>query len=195
MKPGALGTTHRLAVTSVAAFLLPALQKAKVACNAGLFTSLLRMMDLLSGGFTLTTEIVDKSAAFTGRCLCGKVAFAAEGPPAFAGFCYCTRCGRMSGSGRTPFLGFEDGMISVSGEMESFHDEGEAGSIERLFCGTCGTRMLARPGSAPGITILYAGGLDDPTLFKPEIAIHVAQCPQWEAVSAGLAAFEGDAPP
>lgn len=138
--------------------------------------------------------VVGKSTLLTGRCLCGKVAFRAKGPPVFAGFCYCTRCRRMSGAGRTPFLGFEDEMVVVSGEIESFRDKGDAGSIERLFCGTCGTRMFARPGSAPGTIIAYAGGLDDPALFKPEIAIHVAQCPQWETLPTDLVAFQGDAP-
>lgn len=92
-------------------------------------------------------------------------------------------------------MGFAASDFSSSGEIASFADEGDAGKgIDRSFCPKCGSRLFARPGSAPGFVIVYAGQLDDPEVFAPVIAIHAESRAQWAAEPIGVEVFGGAAP-
>jgi hypothetical protein len=100
----------------------------------------------------------------------------------------------MSGSGRTPFIGFSQEHVHVSGETRSYIDTSDKGNgIERHFCPNCGTRLYSVPGSASALRIFYAGTLHDPDRFVPEFSVHTSSCVSWEQVPAQLDAFEGDA--
>nr|WP_281390383.1 GFA family protein [Paracoccus amoyensis] len=127
--------------------------------------------------------------------MCGQVKWTATESPAFSGYCYCGHCRRMSGAGRSPFIGFDAAGISISGEIRYYTDSSDEGAgIERYFCPTCGTRLFSIPGSAPHFRIFYAGSLDDPDSFEPAFSIHVAGKVAWETIPDGLEAFDGDAP-
>lgn len=135
------------------------------------------------------------SKAIKGRCLCGKVEWTADAAPTFSGYCYCGNCRRMSGSGRSPFIGFEAEHVAIVGETRCYFDSSEEGSgIERHFCPACGTRMYSTPGSSPQFRIFYAGSLDNPDSFQPAFAIHAASKVAWESIPVELEAFDGDAP-
>lgn len=98
----------------------------------------------------------------------------------------------MSGSGRSPFIGFDAAGISISGETRCYSDSSDGGSgIQRHFCPTCGTRLYSIPGSDPQFRIFYAGTLDNPDSFQPEFAISKVA---WETILVELEAFDSDAP-
>lgn len=131
----------------------------------------------------------------TGGCLCGSVRYRIGGALQFAGFCYCRDCQRMSGTGRTPFMGFRSETIRFSGGLQTFSSRGGSGQpIERAFCPVCGSRICARPAAATGVTIIYAGTLDEPNDFLPAIAIHCAQSAVWECAGEGLDRFDQGVP-
>lgn len=135
------------------------------------------------------------SEAIRGRCLCGNVEWMASAAPAFSGYCYCGHCRRLSGSGRSPFIGFDAAAVAVSGNTRYYSDSSDEGSgIERHFCPTCGTRLYSIPGPAPQFRIFYAGSLDNPDSFQSELAIHAASKVAWEIIPVELDAFGGDAP-
>ena len=130
-----------------------------------------------------------------GACLCGQFSWSAEGAPEFQGYCHCDHCRRMSGSGRTPFLGFSADRVRLEGQTTSYADiAANGGSIARHFCPTCGSRAYSVPGSAPDIRIFYAGSLGAPDRFTPSLAIHSASAVAWDPVEPGLADFPGAAP-
>ncbi|MEC9246215.1 MAG: GFA family protein [Pseudomonadota bacterium] len=136
-----------------------------------------------------------ESARFTGKCLCGRCRWQATGEPEFAGYCFCSHCRRMSGSGRTPFMGFAKSHVSLSGETSRYEDISDSGSgIARHFCPVCGTRLYSVPGTAPEFRIFYAGSLDDPDRFDPVFSVHTSSCVSWETVPSQLDAFDGDVP-
>lgn len=135
-----------------------------------------------------------EDVTFTGSCVCGRCSWQATGEPEFAGYCFCSHCRRMSGSGRTPFMGFAESKVSISGEASQYEDTSDAGNgIIRHFCPGCGTRLYSVPGSASAFRIVYAGSLDEPARFHPAFSIHAASCVPWETVPSQLEAFEGDA--
>lgn len=130
-----------------------------------------------------------------GACLCGQFRWSAEGAPDFQGFCHCDHCRRLSGSGRTPFLGFLGTRVHLEGQTTSYTDTAQnGGSIKRHFCPVCGGRAYSVPGSAPQFRIFYAGTLGVPDRFAPAVSIHVADAVPWDPAEPGLPAFPGAAP-
>lgn len=78
---------------------------------------------------------------WSGSCLCGQCRWSASGDPDFSGYCFCAHCRRMSGSGRTPFIGFPLDRVQVFGETKNYMDTSDSGGgIQRHFCPDCGTR-------------------------------------------------------
>ncbi|MBA4489922.1 GFA family protein [Paracoccus sp. S1E-3] len=138
---------------------------------------------------------MSESMTFTGGCLCGRCRWQATGEPEFAGYCFCSHCRRMSGAGRTPFLGFTENRVRLSGQTSCYEDSSDASlGIIRHFCPNCGTRLYSVPGTAHVLRIFYPGSLDDPERFNPAFSIHASSCVSWESVPGQLDAFEGDVP-
>lgn len=107
-----------------------------------------------------------------GGCLCGAVRYGFEGEAAAALVCHCTHCQKQSGSAYSTIIGVPEGQVSITGEPSTYHDTGESGgSVERLFCGTCGSPLFSRVEAAPGMLWIKAGTLDDTSQFSP--AAHI----------------------
>jgi hypothetical protein len=103
-----------------------------------------------------------------GGCLCGAIRYRIEGEGAAAMVCHCTHCQKQSGSAFSTILGVPEGQVAIAGEPAAYADSGESGkSVERLFCGTCGSPLFSRVEAAPGMLWVKAGTLDDATDFAP----------------------------
>ena len=126
-----------------------------------------------------------------GGCLCGALRYAAMGEPAYAGLCYCGDCRKASGSGFIPFMGFAAAAITITGATRQSHVTlARGGTATRNHCATCGSLVFGGVvGESDSFTI-YAGSLDDPTRFKPQVALFVRERPDWAEVMPGLKEFD-----
>lgn len=107
-----------------------------------------------------------------GGCLCGAVRYAIEGEPAAAVVCHCTHCQKQSGSAFSTILGVPEAQVAIIGEPAVYADSGESGkSVDRLFCGTCGSPLFSKVEVSPGLLWVKAGTLDDTSSFAP--AAHI----------------------
>lgn len=107
-----------------------------------------------------------------GGCLCGAVRYSIEGDPAAAMVCHCTHCQKQSGSAFSTILGVPEGQVAIDGSPASYADSGESGkSVERQFCGICGSPLFSKVEVSPGMVWVKAGTLDDPSGFAP--AAHI----------------------
>ena len=130
-------------------------------------------------------------ARYTGGCLCGTVRYAAEGNPSFAGLCYCADCRKASGSGFIPFMGFASEAVRFSGETRQFRSKSFRGTdAVRNFCPDCGGLVFGGQVGKDASHTIYAGSLDDPSLFRPTIAIFVRDRPVWVVISPDLTPFD-----
>jgi hypothetical protein len=129
---------------------------------------------------------------YTGGCLCGALRYEADGEPLFAGHCYCSDCRRASGSGFIPFMGFSSSAVRFSGETRKFVSKSARGSdAVRNSCPICSSLVFGGEiGKTDSFTI-YAGSLDDPSLFCPTIAIFARGRPPWAMIPPDLAVFDG----
>ena len=131
---------------------------------------------------------------FTGGCLCGAVRYEVYGQPVFAGHCHCRDCQRATGAGHASYMGMPRQQVSVSGETRMFSVMADSGlPANRLFCPTCGSQIMATDSATPDIITIFAGTLDDPSLFKPQAEIYVRSRPHWDRVLGTLAEFEASA--
>jgi len=108
----------------------------------------------------------------TGGCLCGALRYEAKGEPLFAGHCYCADCRKVSGSGFVPFMGFPSSAVRFSGETRIFTSKAaNGGDAVRNFCPVCSSLVFGGEVGKDDQHTIYAGSLDDPSSFRPTIAI------------------------
>jgi hypothetical protein len=132
----------------------------------------------------------------TGGCLCGRVRYTVRGEPAFSGLCHCRNCQRYTGSAFEPVVAFPSESISLEGELKTYNDTGDSGKqVRRRFCPNCGSGVVAEGDIMPGITLVLAGTLDDPSAFTPAMEIYCSSAQPWVHAGGERQRFDKMPPP
>ncbi len=133
----------------------------------------------------------DPDKLHTGGCLCGALRYEARGEPQFAGFCFCADCRKASGAGCMPFMGFPASAVRTSGTSVQFRSKAaNGGEAVRNFCPACGGLVFGGIVGESASHTIYAGSLDDPSVFRPTVAVFTRSRPDWVAIPPGLTVFE-----
>lgn len=128
---------------------------------------------------------------YTGGCLCGALRYEAHGEPQAQGYCFCRDCRKASGSGFMPFMQFAASSVRFTGKTkQSIVKSVRGADAVRNRCAVCGSLVFGGPIGKTNEHTIYAGSLDEPTLFRPTLAIFTRDKPDWVAMPPGLAAFE-----
>ena len=137
----------------------------------------------------------DPAKLITGGCLCGALRYEAEGDPLYMGHCYCADCQKASGSCFIPFMGFSASALRITGPSKPFiSPAANGGYATRNSCPVCNSLVFGGViGESDSFTI-YAGSLDDPSVFRPQIHIWTASKQPWVVIDDGLPQYQG-APP
>jgi len=126
----------------------------------------------------------------TGRCLCGDIKFQITQQPRKMGLCFCRSCQIKSGSDHIAFISVEVDAANIDGPIKWYQAVGDSGKPKRHgFCPNCGTNLFGKPDLWPHILIVYAGALDNPTVYKPAINIWLEDAPAWACVDTNLPKF------
>jgi hypothetical protein len=139
--------------------------------------------------------MTDRKNRYIGGCLCGALRYEAEGEPLYQGYCCCNDCQKASGSGFVPFVGFAAKAIAIAGAVirhEMTHKDGR--NSVRNSCAACGSLVYGGDVGKSDFHVIYAGTLDDPSLFKPAMAIMTRFKPDWVILPPGLSQFEATPP-
>ena len=127
----------------------------------------------------------------SGGCLCGALRYEAEGEPAHQGHCYCADCRKASGSGFAPFMGFKASAVRFSGEARQFRSPAaNGGEAVRNRCAVCMSLVFGGEIGKTDSYTLYAGSLDDPSSFHPNVAIFAEGRPDWAVIPPGFRVFD-----
>jgi hypothetical protein len=105
--------------------------------------------------------------------------------------CHCRDCQQVSGGGYAPVLLFpRKDLRFTKGSVQHYATQSLAGGgHERGFCAQCGSRLS---GGKSSTTIgIVAGSLDDPSLFRPTMDIHVADAQPWDLLDPTTTKFDG----
>jgi hypothetical protein len=140
----------------------------------------------------------DEVKLHTGGCLCGALRYEALGEPLHSGHCYCADCRKASGSGFVPFMSYKASTVRFTGQAREFRSKAaNGGEATRNSCPICMSLVFGGEiGKSESFTI-YAGSLDDPSVFHPTIAIFARGRPAWAVIPPGLTVFDrmpGDDP-
>lgn len=116
----------------------------------------------------------------TGSCLCGQVTFRADAKPIAQLVCHCSSCQKQTGTSFSAIIGLPGNKLKVSGETKSYTSTGGSGApLKRHFCPDCGSGIYSDVGVVPGMVMIRAGNLDDPSIFTPEAHIHCGKKNHW----------------
>ena len=107
------------------------------------------------------------------------------------GHCYCADCRKASGSGFIPFMGFSAATVRFSGQTRTFTSPSARGTdAVRNSCPVCSSLIFGGVVGKDDSHTIYAGTLDDPSLFHPTIAIFTRNRPVWAVIPPELTVFE-----
>jgi hypothetical protein len=127
--------------------------------------------------------------AVTGGCYCGQVRYSIEGETTFHGQCHCRECQYFSGGNPNLFIGVSAENYSYTqGEAKDFFRDDIEGPAHREFCPNCGTHLATR--IANGTMVVKVGALDDPSVFKSQFAIQMADAQTYHSVPEGVPCFD-----
>ena len=128
---------------------------------------------------------------YTGGCLCGALRYEADGEPTVCGYCCCADCRKASGSGFVPFMGFAGDAVRFSGDTRQLVSKSVRGTdAVRNVCVSCGSLVFGGVVGEDKNFTIYAGSLDDPSLFEPQIAIFLKDRPAWVVIPPGLKSYQ-----
>jgi hypothetical protein len=135
--------------------------------------------------------MTEPARPITGGCLCGAVRYEAEGAPSMMGYCFCKDCQKASGSGFIPFMGFAADRVRITGKTLQFASKSWRGSdAVRNSCPVCGGLVFGGIVGVDDSYTIYAGSLDDSSIFRPAIAIFDRDRPAWVPLPPGLKVFD-----
>ncbi len=114
-----------------------------------------------------------------GSCLCGAIAYRADGPVFHASHCYCTMCQKQHGAGAGSYanvgsVGFviERGADAVTEYASSEHGR-------RGFCRVCGSTVYWRSTQSPDRIAVTLGTLEPAYAGPVERELYVDTKPDW----------------
>ncbi len=116
-------------------------------------------------------KATDTAKVMAGRCHCGHVKYEARGPVTKCSSCDCRGCQRATGTLKAPFVTVKPANFKITaGEPTAFKAKNGKmcdayGSWH--FCAKCGTHLFWKPDNGKQIDV-FAGTLDDTTVFKPK---------------------------
>ncbi|MEM7406325.1 MAG: GFA family protein [Pseudomonadota bacterium] len=109
-----------------------------------------------------------------GGCYCGRIRYRIEGAARKALQCHCRECQYISGGHPNVTMSFAAGDVKFTrGTPKSFARQDVPQPMTRLFCADCGTHLGTRSPRRPDGINIKVGTLDDPDVYRPQIAIHI----------------------
>jgi hypothetical protein len=121
-----------------------------------------------------------------GRCLCGAVSYTSDAEPVGAAVCHCRNCQRHSGTAFSFVVLVPAQSLAVTGDaLASFAQAGDEHDepTTRWFCTGCGSPLWSESPLAPGMRLIRAGTLDDPSWLEPQYEVYTESRLPWLAPS------------
>jgi hypothetical protein len=131
------------------------------------------------------------TAKYSGGCACGSVRYESTSDPQFQGQCQCRDCQRATGTGHANAIAFAATDLTLTGSL-NFHEMvgGRGKTVSRGFCPKCGSPVLWKFAINPGIAVIMAGSLDDPSVFVPQVVMFASHGHAWDHLNPKLPKFE-----
>jgi hypothetical protein len=123
-----------------------------------------------------------------GSCLCGDVAWEAEGPMQPVSHCHCSRCRKAHGAAFATYGAVPEPGFRVARGRQGIRRFESSPGFFRAFCGTCGSKVPTD--AREGRVFVPLGSLDDDPGARPLAHIFVASKAPWLEISDPLPRFD-----
>ena len=133
------------------------------------------------------------SKTLEGGCGCGAVRYRLNDEPYIVHNCHCRLCQRQTGTGSAVNAFIEtDRLELLSGELrEDEFKTGTGGAQTIVRCAQCATPLWSHyPRLARRVAAVRVGTLDEPSAAPPDVAIFVADKPEWAPLPDGIPTFD-----
>lgn len=125
-----------------------------------------------------------------GACA-ARFGFGSKVSPWVSGRCCCEACQKLSGAGNTENIAFAENAFAVEGETASYNWTADSGgAVTTSFCPRCGSPLFGKSTSMPGMQMVRAGALDDPSVYAPQMMVYAKRRHAWVQHDERLPAFE-----
>lgn len=127
-----------------------------------------------------------------GGCSCDAVRFSITAVPFLVYACHCMACQRRSGSAFGLSMLVNNESFTVTRGAPKFWCRVAAGAVESThrFCGHCGGGIACEKPTAPDVTAVHAGTLDDTSWMRPIAHVNLRHAQAWQRVPNNTACFE-----
>ena len=127
----------------------------------------------------------------SGGCYCGSLRYESVGDVEASIQCHCRECQYITGGNPNVIMIMpRNGFKFVKGIPKTFKRKDIENAVTRLFCENCGTGIGTKNPNRPNSIILKVGTFDDPSIFKPDIAIFTIDKQKFHYIEDGLKSFE-----
>ena len=133
------------------------------------------------------------SKTLEGGCGCGAVRYRLNDGPFIVHNCHCHLCQRQTGTGSAVNAFIEsDRLDLLSGELAERDFKTGSGKTQIVVrCAECGSPVWSHyPRLGRKVAAVRVGTLDDPSATPPDVAIYVADKPEWAPLPDGIPAFD-----
>jgi len=117
-----------------------------------------------------------------GSCLCGAVAYEADGAFEEVHHCHCTRCRKHHGAAFATYARVAAAGFRFVRGAEHVRSHRSSPPVARTFCGTCGSNLQFVHDDVPDAVWLAAGSLDEAPPLRPEAHLFFASRVPWHEV-------------
>ncbi len=130
------------------------------------------------------------AAPFSGGCACGALRYTCASEPYVSYACHCTECQKRTGGAfGTSVMVPADG-VTLEGTPKEHHRTADSGNtITCLFCGACGTTVMAVNSARTHVRVIFAGTLDDPSWVPMLANIWTGSAMPWVSLSPEIENF------
>ena len=130
----------------------------------------------------------------TGGCMCGKTRYKVSDEPVGGMFyCHCNDCKKQTGAPFKVAAGFlaENFVFEDASHVKTYVTVGDSGtSMDRVFCGNCGSPLYSKTDLVAGVLYLAVGTLDDASWVEPSIEIYTKDKLKCAAIPSDITGFE-----
>ncbi|KAL4790595.1 Mss4-like protein [Aspergillus venezuelensis] len=126
-------------------------------------------------------------SSYQGHCICGSIKLSLKEQPVNSLRCYCANCARSGGGSSInyvvdePECTIEDTKSSLKTFQDSETNSGN--TVERQFCGNCGSPVVTRSPKFPGKALIKASLFN--TIAPPSMEVFTARREKWQPAVEG----------
>ncbi len=123
-------------------------------------------------------------SGLTGGCLCGAIRYTISAPVSELRACHCTSCQKASGAGGSVNAAVPSAAFKITQcAPKRFASVAASGrTLNRFFCGDCGSPLYSQRANAPENVMVRAGTLDDSSGLKITFNIWTASARSWDYI-------------